>query len=466
MNKRSFLLFLALFLLLTACTPAAQPETEPTPSPAPTAEASAPASPEASLGPELPKRDQEWVEDIEYLREEYKVRHLDPFYRCTEEEFDWKLDQLIGKVGELSDSDIFYELEAIITGTMGDTHTRLWWDGPLPLCDRIFAVNFFPQNGKLYLLNYLEGCDQFEPYLLHEIVGVNGVHSLYLMQRAAELYAPFNWHTTTEFPEYPSFFDWVGCDYKEGYTFQILNDNQEVESVEVPVITLEEGQTGSWIYPENWDSLVYVKGGDRTAYYEGPDGGCVQWCMGELWYPSTSQRYLTQAAGLMEEHPGCGKLVIDLRKCPGGRADSLPLLEVIRENAQLLEGKQIYVAIGGTTSSAAVRMIAFFKDEFGAVTVGEPTGEFSSFFSRSEERENTALVLPNSRVKVKIADRWRDSTELLQELDIAPIYEEYCDEDGRLYKWETCIQPDVYIHREIEDIRQGRDSILEWVLAQ
>ena len=465
MRKRVCLFWLAFCLLLTACSHAAQPDVESDPSPSTAVGSFAPDAPDESLEPELPQRDKDWIEDIEFLRKEYKIRHPDPFYFCTEEEFDWKMDQLSAKVGELSDSDIFYELAVIITG-MGDTHTTLWWGGPLPICDRVFPIYIFPLNGKLYLNAYNEGYEQFEPYLPHEVVGVNDVDSLYLMQRSAELRVPFNWHSTIEFTQFPSFFDWIGCDYKEGYTFQILNDNQEVESVEVPVIPLNEGNTRPWVYPESWDSLVYVKGGDRTAYYEGADGGCVQWCMRELWYPSMTRRYLTEVAELMEEHPDCGKLAIDLRNCPGGLADLLPLLEVIRENTQPLEGKQIYVLIGSNTASAATKMIAFLKDEFDAVTVGEPTGQFSSFFSRSELRENSPTALPNSQIKVKISDRWRDSTELLEEMDITPIFEEYYDEDGRLYEWESCIQPDVYVHLDIEDLRLGKDTVLEWVLAQ
>lgn len=187
--------------------------------------------------------------------------------------------------------------------------------------------------------------------------------------------------------------------------------------------------------------------------------------MGELRYLSNTWYYLKEVGELMEEHPDCSRLAIDLRECSGGSADLLPSLEEIRQKAQLLEGKQIYVLTWGDTASAA-KMIAFLKNEFGAVTVGEPTGEFSSFFSRSEEQENSPTILPHSQIKVQISDRWRDSTELLQEMDVAPIYEEYHDEDGRIYKWKTCIQPDVYVHLDIEDVRQGKDSVLEWILAQ
>lgn len=468
MRKRIGLFWLAFCLLLTACAPAARPEPEPEPDPAPAVEASAPEEiPDAgeSPEPELPQRDRDWVEDIEFLREAYKTRHTDPFYLCSEEEFDWRMDRLIVKVGELSDSGIFYELVAIIAG-MGDTHTEVWWDGYPHLCDRAFAAYICKLNGKLYLWGYLEGYDQFEPYLLHEIVGVNGVDSLYIMRRATELYTPYNWYAEVEFPLFPTFFDWIGCDYKEGYTFQILNDNQEVESIEVPVVTLDEWTGGRLVRHKNVGSLVYLRGGDQVAYCEGKDGGCIQWCMGQLWYPSNTWFHLNEAGKLMEAHPDCKKLVIDLRNCPGGSADSLPFLEEIRKEAQLLEGKQIYVLTGGTTISAATRMIVFLKDEFGAVTVGEPTGQFSSFFSKSDERAKDPTVLPNSQITVTISDRWRDGPELLEEMGVAPVLEEYYNEDGRLYEWETCIQPDVYVHMDIEDLRQGKDSVLEWVLAQ
>ncbi len=160
MKKRICLFLLALCLLLPACASATQVDTEP--DPAPTIEVSTheevPA-PEEPADSELPKREKDWIEDIEFLREEYKTRHLNPFFFCSEEEFDWKMNRLIDKVGELSDSDIFYELDAIISG-MGDNHTRICEYGSLPICDRMIGVNIIILNGKLYLWSYLENCER------------------------------------------------------------------------------------------------------------------------------------------------------------------------------------------------------------------------------------------------------------------------------------------------------------------
>lgn len=229
------------------------------------------------------------------------------------------------------------------------------------------------------------------------------------------------------------------------------------------MITIAQRAAGSMIYHKGCNALLFGSGTDKTVYYEGENGGCIQWCMDNLWYASTIWTKLKEVEKLLEDHPDCNKVAVDLRGCPGGNADSLALLEEIRTKAELLEGKHIYVLTRGQTCSAATRMIAFFQDEFGAVTVGEPTGQFYSFFSRSD---HDPIMLPNSRLKVYISDQWRDGPELLEELGVTPSFEVYYDGDGKLYEWEVCIQPDVFVHMDIEDIRQGKDSVIEWVLAQ
>ena len=132
MGKKLTILFLTLAALLAVSGCAESGETLPpeaalgeetTESDTPAAPAE-PNEPEPEPAPALSERDQGWVDDINYLREQIKDNHYDPFYWCPEEEFDWKLDQLAAKVGELSDSDIFFELSAVIAG-LGDNHTYL-----------------------------------------------------------------------------------------------------------------------------------------------------------------------------------------------------------------------------------------------------------------------------------------------------------------------------------------------------
>lgn len=110
--------------------------------------------------PELSERDRNWINDIHYLQNQYKMYHPDPFYLCPEEEFHRKIDQLCQKVNSLSDNDIFFELTAIIAW-LGDIHTRVIPPNSLYNFLFPFGVSYF--DGRLYLCFYLEGYEQFEP---------------------------------------------------------------------------------------------------------------------------------------------------------------------------------------------------------------------------------------------------------------------------------------------------------------
>lgn len=412
--------------------------------------------------PSLSQREQDWLEDIEFLRETCKTKHMDPFYLCSEEEFDWKLDQLSAKVGELSDDDIAFEIVSIVAG-LGDPHS---YAGARQLYDRRFPIRVSYFDNKLYLTACLKEYGQLEPYLLREIVSVNGVDIAYLMEKANRLGNPFNtWLSRDYFQDgyfLPAFFDWAGCDYKEGYTFQILNDNQEVESVDIPVISSDKYQKGSWLYSQSRDALQYLKGGNWTEYIDGENGGCVYISLAELMDKYEIKQLAKDAGKLLAEHPDCGKLAVDLRNTPGGNAAHVAGFQ---ESAQLLDAEHVYVLTGGTTASAALTFISYFKGELGAVLVGEPTGQFPSMFHMQSSRDKPA-VLPHSQISVMLSNAWWDSGKDMPEYGVSPAFEEHYDENGRLYPWESTILPDAYVYQDIEDIRQGKDSVLQWVLAQ
>ena len=467
MRKRICLLMLVFFcLLLTACAPAAQPEPEP--DPAPEVEASAPEDVPAPGEPrepdvpeeELSERDQNWVNDIHYLQYNYKMYHPDPFYLCSEEEFDWKIDLLCKKVTSLSDNDIFFELAAVIAG-MGDIHTAVF--PPESLYDSLFPIGVQYFDNKLYLSFYREGYEQFEPYLLREIVAVNGVDIRYLEGKFESIFNPYNtWYSEKNFCRsyfIPAFFDWAGCGYRDGYTFQILDENRTVQSVEVPVMTYAEAAAGQVIYPEGWQSSAGVGESNWAEYVEGENGGYVYMNLEQMTdlREAPYRELFEKTAGLLETHPDSGKLVIDLRNNPGGL---ILVCNYLREDVQMLKElpiDQTYILTSGYTASGGTFCISLFKKELDGVIVGEPTGQFTSFFGYQSNPTGITLTLPLSQLSVRVATGWweGDSPENV-------VY----DEDGKLYAWENTILPDVYVYQDIEDLRRGKDSVLEWVLAQ
>lgn len=338
MKRRLLPILLSIALFLTACGPAnstaptpdlqdSAPEEPETPAPEPEL-----PTPDAIQPSDLSERERNWLEDIAFLRDACKEEHIDPFYLCSEEEFDFKLDQLAAEVGELSDNDIALEIVSIVAG-LGDPHSIA--RPPQSFFDRQFPVGVRYFGNRLYLTAYQEGYEQFNPHLLHEIVAVNGVDIAYLSDIANRLSNPFNtWLGRESFWRYyflPAFFDWAGCDYKEGYTLQILNNNGEVESVELPVISNEEYDQGTRIFAENYDKLLF-------------------------------------------------------------------------------------------------------------------------------RRWNCAEYIDNAW--------WDSAVDMPEQVGVSPVFEEYYDENGKLYEWENTVLPDVYVYQDIEDIRQGKDSVVQWVLAQ
>ena len=465
MKKRTCLFLLAFCLLLTACGPAAQPETDADPVPEVSApEGTLPESssvPEGPAEPELSQREKGWLEDIEFLREQYKEKHLHPFYFHSEEEFDYNLDQLSARVGELTDSDMYFELAAIIA-SMGDLHTSI--QAPDSLYERMFPFDTRYFGDRLYIVNYPVEYEELAPYLLQEIVAVNGVDVAYLKKKAESITNPTNsWFSKEIFPYkwsvMASFYDWAtGLDAQESYTFQILNENQEVESVEIPVISMEEYQRSEKVYQENIRSVYVMFYGDWTDYVD-QSSGCVYLAVGSMFDLEEShyKELFEDTAKLLEEHPDCRKLAIDLRHNSGGYSTSFAYLQKHLPILKEFPFEQVFVLINGYTASNATRCITLFEEELGAVKVGEPTGQFTSFFMHGTSMTGVSVTLPHSQLSVVVSTGWHEGDN--------PENTVY-NKDRRLYEWENTILPDVYVYQDIEDVRQGKDSVIEWVLAQ
>lgn len=471
MKRKAALIILALFIILTACSCRRAENSAPEDvssltglSSSPTLEPSelSPA-PEVSPEPELSERQKKLKGDITYFKNHLVKTHPEPFYYLSEEEFDFKAEQLIERADRLSDSDMVYELAALLA-SLGDSHTLAY--PPEELFNEVFPVGFFGLGDRVYLNGYLGDYGQFEPYLLREIVAVNGVSMEYILHKLASVTDPAHAGGIAEtFANgylCPAFFDWAGCGYKEGYTFQILDEEGRVQSVEAPTISLEEFNRlrDTVQLPDRWEDMDYLKGGNWTEYYEREGQGCVYISFAEMptkdmYTDETSYKELFGSAQkLLDEHPG-SKLVIDLRLMPGGVTTAYPYVE---DGAKLLKGcgySEAYVLTGRITASAAIFCLSVFKEELGATAVGEPTRQSVKFFCPLGM--NTDIVLPNSQITVQVSGTWHEIEGLME-----PVY----DDEGKLYEWETTVLPDVFVEQDIEDLRLGKDSAMEWVWKQ
>ena len=171
----------------------------------------------------------------------------------------------------------------------------------------------------------------------------------------------------------------------------------------------------------------------------------------------TYRELFEKAAKLAQEHPDCRKLALDLRGNPGGYSLAVAYMRKHLHMLKELPFEQIYVLTNGYTASAATECLTLFKEELDAVTVGEPTGQFTSFFMFTTSMSPVTFTLPHSQLSVQVSTGWHEG-ENPENTVLNKMH--------RLYEWENTILPDVYVYQDIEDIRQGKDSVLEWVLAQ
>lgn len=368
-KKVSSFLISVLFLWLCGCSsisgtpnepissrsPSSAPSAGPTSTPDPVpADSTLSAVPSAN---KLSEREEKWIEDLEYLREQYEALHPDPFCYVSEEEFDFQLEQLKKKISKLSDNDMFFEIKKIIAGFC-DLHTTISvWD---PLYDRAFPFDVIALGEKVYLYLYDDGYSELlEPYFLHEIVAVNGVDMRYIQQKASELLYPTNsWYNKEWFSYYfylPAFLDWVGCDHHEGYTFHILNDDNEVELVEMPTVhpygIAFDSCPNDYTLPNSFRD-AYT---NRAEYIEDERGGYVYLLFSYMKdeYRTHYEDVFSTATQLLEAHPDC-KLVIDLRKNSGGNSDVQTFASQMASKWKELSMEKTYILTGGFMMSAAI----------------------------------------------------------------------------------------------------------------
>jgi len=135
------------------------------------------------------------------------------------------------------------------------------------------------------------------------------------------------------------------------------------------------------------------------------------------------------------------KLIIDMRGNGGGdnTVGYAQVLKPLKTRADINRKGHLYVVIGAETFSAAMNNAAQFQDETGAILVGETIGEKPNSY-----QEPRQFRLPNSHLVVRASTLWYAFRKT------GP----------------NVVAPDKEIIPSWDDVKAGRDPVLDWVLAQ
>jgi hypothetical protein len=135
------------------------------------------------------------------------------------------------------------------------------------------------------------------------------------------------------------------------------------------------------------------------------------------------------------------KLVIDMRDNGGGdnTVGYSQIVKPLKDDARLNRKGRLYVLIGAETFSAAMNNAAQFQDETNAILAGETIGEKPNSY-----QEPRQFRLPRSHLVVRASTLWYAFRKT------GP----------------NVVAPDKEIVPSWDEVKAGRDPVLEWVLAQ
>jgi hypothetical protein len=156
-------------------------------------------------------------------------------------------------------------------------------------------------------------------------------------------------------------------------------------------------------------------------------------------YENLADKTKAMFALIDQAHPD--KLIVDMRDNGGGdnTVGYSELIKPIEGRADLNRKGRLFVLIGPLTFSAAMNNAAQFADETKATLVGQTIGERPNSY-----QEPRQFRLPNSHLVV------RAST----------VYYEFRKHG------ENAVRPDKEIIPTWDDMKAGRDPVMDWVLAQ
>ncbi len=379
------------------------------------------------------------TEDITFFKKELPERHKNLFSIITKEEFGTMTDQLIDKVDQLSNNEVFIELNKIIA-SIGDAHTSInYWDG------YSYPLQFYILDGKVYVVN---ADKDLEEMVFSQVLKINGVDIDHVIEQLRALISHENesW-VLAILPNYlqaPVYMYGLGILQDETETVFTVQKDGEVR--DFTVSTLDYGESAEYVNTKTKDVLlgIYDKNYDyeylpdeKALYFE--YNACAN--MDDLSFADFNNEMMNRI-----EEKEVDKIIIDLRSNSGGNSEILnPFTKRLKRYVIENPDVKIYTLVGRNTFSSGMFAIYRIKEVAPeAVSVGEPTGGALDCYG-----DVRTMELPNSQIPIGYSTKYFEFTKSFSYKN-----------DGV-----GTFLPDISIQPTIEDYANGKDVVLNYVLA-
>ena len=385
-------------------------------------------------------RNQLMTEDIKYFQEELPKCHKNLFSKISKEEFNDRTEQLIERIDQLNNYQVFVELNKIIA-SVGDAHTTVnYWDG------YTYPLQFWILDGDAYIVN---ADKKLEGMMYSKVLKINGtdIHSVLEQLTSLISYENESW-VYAMLPNYlqsPVYMYGLGIVQDEQQAVFTVQKGKEMK--DYTVTALDYGETANLVNNKTEDVLIdkfekyykYIYMAKQNALY-------FQY---NVCADMEDQSFKKFNQGMFEAIEGkkLNKIIVDLRNNSGGNSEVLnPFTKQLKSYAKKHPEVKVYLLVGRNTMSSGMFAIYRVKEVAPkAISIGEPTGGALDCYG-----DIKTFNLPNSQIPINYSTK----------------YFEFSKSFGYKNTGVDTFLPDVLFQPTIQDYVNEKDAVLEYVLKQ
>jgi hypothetical protein len=387
-----------------------------------------------AMAPTLNLTPAQWRADLQFLADELPKHHANAFFLISRTAFNAEVAALDAQIDSANSDEIFVEFQKIVR-SIGDGHTGI---GTPPPDRRVMPIQFaqfgddFRVAGVGPALNDTLGARLLKiggkpvADVWQRVLTMTPQGELMELRRADALvylargYALHGLRITPD---------------RNHAVYTLEDDSGRMFDVDIQGLAPGESITMKSGYS---DAALRFQKTDHPFWCESIDQDRALYC---VWrgYQALDENARTMFDMIGQRHPD--KLIIDMRDNGGGdnTVGEAQILKPIAERSDLNSKGHLYVLIGPETFSAAMNNAAQFQDNTHAITVGETIGEKPNSY-----QEPRQFRLPNSHLVVRASTLFYTFRKT----------------------GENAVRPNKEIIPTWDDVKNGRDPVLEWVLAQ
>lgn len=392
-----------------------------------------PMGPEA-LKPTMNLTPAQWRADLHFLAAELPKRHANAFFLISRTAFNSEVAALDRRIETANSDEIYVGLQQIVK-SIGDGHTGM---GSAPPDRRVMPIEFAKFGNDFRVFAVGQGLDQA---LGTRLLKVGGMPVAEVWQRALTMTSQgelmeLRRENALVYLSRGYALHGLGIipDRNHAvYTFQ--DDSGRIFDVDVQGMAPGESTKMKSGYS---DAALRFQKTDQPFSCQAIDERRVIYCAWHS-YQQLDENAKSMFALIDQTHPQ--KLVIDMRDNGGGdnTIGEAQIVKPIAARRDLNAEGHLYVLIGPQTFSAAMNNAAQFHDDTKAISVGETIGEKPNSY-----QEPRQFRLPNSHLVVRASTLFYTFRK----------------------SGENAVRPDKEIIPTWDDVKSGRDPVLEWILAQ